>query len=382
MNCDANNTLNITWCFVPSLDTRCDIGDFCTVKDSLYNSNCSFTGATDQYFTKLISTAFDCFTLSKICISGDFLAVDTKCDFLIGMGYNDGNLTDNWQNAGIYNTETISALYASDVSYGPWDFLTPFTTNLWVLILCVMFILTPLIMSFVEYDEEETIWDNFWKFLPDSIHAHTGIDLVNNDLPTKNTSYILSVFISVFSFIILTLYASNLTAFVLYKNTWSVAPVFGLLTHEGSSIFVDDSLSHLINITDSINIPYYNIPSLHTSGLFDVIVSEDFFLNDIKTCEETIRPLRGVGNYKYLIVSSKFDKENIATVRKTMRTITYVPRIYRDACESLPSISIKLGGIYGIFILFFVPAILIATVVTIRWFMLKKMINPYVTSSS
>ena len=382
MNCDTSNTLNITGCFVPSLVTRCNIGDFCTVQDSLYNSNCSFTGMADQYFTKLISNSFKCFTLSKICIPSEIIYANAKCDFLMGMDYNDGNLSDRWMAAGIYNTETISALYASDVSYGPWDFLTPFTTSLWITILCIMFILTPLIMSFVEYDEEETIWDNFWKFLPDSIHAHTGIDLVNNDLPTKNTSYLLSVFISVFSFIILTLYASNLIAFVLYKNSGSVAPVFGLLTQEDSSIFVEESLMHLINITNAVEIQYYNIPMIHASGLFDVIVAEDFFLDNIKTCDETVRPLRGIGNYKYLIVSSNFGKENIETIIKTMRTMDYMPRVYRDACESLPAIPIELGGIYGVFILFFVPAILIAIMVIIRRVAFKHIANPYITSSS
>lgn len=381
MECSAINTLAITACLAPTIDTGCNIGDFCTVEDSLYNSDCSFTGSADQYLTKLISNAFDCFSLSKVCISDGAVTGYTKCDFIMGVDYNNGNWSDDWKTAGIYTTETVSALYAADISYGPWDFLTPFKTNLWVFFLCVMFVLTPLVMSIVEYDEDETVWGNFCKFLPDSIHAHAGIDLVNNDLPTKNTSYLLSVFISLFSFIILTLYASNLTAFVLYKNSGTTMPTEGLSRYGSEGTYVDDVMKRIVNITGAIDIPYYTIPTIHASGSFDVIISEDYFLNNIKTCDETVRPFRGIGKYKYLIVSSKFGEENIAKIRRTMRTINYVPRAFVDRCKTLSSVPIGLGGIYGVFIIFFVPATVITVAVIIRWILFGRTKNPYITQS-
>jgi hypothetical protein len=333
----------------------------------------------DQYLTKLVFGTFECFNLSKKCIYDDSVAVDTKCDFLFGTDYKNGNLTDDWVSAGNYITETVSALYPSDIKYGPWDFLAPFSGRLWVLILVTMFILTPLVMSFVEYDEEETIWENFWKFLPDSIHAHTGIDLINNDLSTKNTSYILSVFVSIFTFVIIALYASNLTTYVLYKNSGNV-PFEGRLRDSGS-VYIDKSLTYLINDANAIPISYYDIPALHASGDYGVIVAEDFFLRDIKTCEEEVSPLRAFGNYKYVIVSSRFGDENIKKVKKGVRSGAYITRVYKDVCQSVATKPIKLGGIYGVFILFLGPATLITIAVIARYYIFKKPANQYITPS-
>lgn len=135
---DPGNRLNITACYVPSIDSRCFIGETCSVTESLYNSNCSFTGVSDQYLTKLVFGTFECFNLHKKCIYGESVAVDTKCDFLFGTGYKNGNLTHDWVSAGNYVAETVSALYSPNIKYGPWDFLKPFSTRLWILFLVTM----------------------------------------------------------------------------------------------------------------------------------------------------------------------------------------------------------------------------------------------------
>ena len=140
---------------------------------------------------------------------------------------------------------------------------------------------------------------------------------------------------------------------------------------------------YLINDTSSIPISYYDIPELHASGKYDIIVAEDFFLRDIKTCEEEVSPLRAFGKYKYVIVSSKFGDENIRKVKKSVRSGAYITRISTSVCQSTSSSvkPIKLGGIYGVFILFLAPATAIAIVVVIRCFMFKRPINPYITPS-
>ena len=379
MSCGPEDRVNITSCYVPSIDSRCFIGGACSVLESSYNSNCSITGIADQYLTRLIGETFKCFNLIKKCISNEFVAVDTKCDFLFGSNYKNGNLSDDWVSAGTYIAEPVSALYPADIKYGPWDFLAPFSTNMWMLILITMFVLTPLVMSFVEYDEEETIWENFWRFLPDSIHAHMGVDLVNNDLPTKNTSYILSIFVSIFTFVIMTLYASNLTTYVLYKNSHNI-PIDGKIRDSGS-VYIENSLIYLINSPGAKPISYYEIPRVHASGDYGVIVAEEFFLRSIKTCEEKISPLRAFGKHKYVIVSSKFGDENIKKIKKNVRSGAYITRVYNDLCQTATVKPIKLGGIYGVFILFLAPATLIVFAVIIRRFMFKKSPNPYITNS-
>lgn len=376
MNCATQDVKNITSCFIPSIDSKCSVGETCFVEDTTYNSNCFFTGTADQYLTKLIFSSFSCFTLTKSCIPADVNPKDIGCDFVFGMKYNNGNISDDWIDAGSYVTDGVSALFASNTKYGPWDFLAPFSVGLWVLILVTMFVLTPLVMSFVEYDEEETIWGNFWKFLPDSIHAHTGVDLMNNDLPTKNTSYVLSVFVSIFTFIILTLYASNLTAYVLYKN--GEVSTFDR-EHIKNTIYIEERFIDLINAPSAVSIKYYDITDVHSYGKFSIIVAEDFFLRSIKTCDEEVVALRAFGARKIVFVSSDFGVENIKIIQKNIMAFGYVTRVYTELCQRNPVKPIELEGIYGVFILILAPTILIAVVAIIRRLILRKSSNPYLS---
>jgi hypothetical protein len=324
-----------------------------------------------------MALTYNCFNLVKTCIENEEVAPDAGCDIIFGKNYNYGNSSEYWGFNAIYNTDTVSALYKSQVSYGPWDFLKPFSPGMWVLILTVLFILTPLVMAIVEYDEGETVIGNFVKFLPDSIHAHTGIDLLNDDLPTKNTSYVLSVFVSIFSFIALSLYASNLTAFVLYNNNANPT----IHVHPDMKIFVEESVHAVLPIDRSIPTNFNDIPGVHDSGLFDYIVAENYLLRNIKTCKESMKPLAGIGVSKYIFIAQKFGEENILKIKENIRGIEFVfDNGGREICE-IDTRGIGLNSIYGLFLVFFVPAIIIMCTVLVRHFFIKKKTNQYITNS-
>ena len=377
MACPLENVVNITACFVPSSVTWCEVGSSCSLSGDSFNSDCAFTGVSDQFLSKLVALTYTCFNLVKTCIPSEEVAPDADCDIIFGKKYDYGNMTEYWGFNTIYNTDTVSVLYKSKVSYGPWDFLKPFNSNLWILILAVLFILTPLVMAIVEYDEGETVVGNFIRFLPESIHAHTGIDLLNNDLPTKNTSYVLSVFVSIFSFITLSLYASNLTAFVLYSNNEnSVSRV-----SSNMKIFVEESVYSTLPIDHAVPINFIDIPALHDSGSFDYIVAENYLLRNIKACEESMKALAGIGVSKYIFIARKFGEENILKIEENIRGIEYeFDYSGRQLCENNTK-GIGLNSIYGLFLMFFVPTILIMCTVLFRHFLIKKKENPYITNS-
>jgi hypothetical protein len=312
----------------------------------------------------------------KICIPSEDVAEDVGCDIIFGKNYNSGNMSDYWGFSAIYNTDAVSVLYKSQVSFNPWDFLKPFSLSLWILIFTVMFLLTPLVMAIVEYDEGETVLGNFIKFIPDSIHAHTGIDLLNDDLPTKNTSYVLSVFVSIFAFITISLYATNLTAFVLYKNNSN--PILDIRL--GVKIFVEESVHAILPIDTSISINFLDISALHDSGSFDYIVAENYLLRGIKTCQDIMVALSGVGVAKFIFVARKLGEENIKTISEKILAIDFVFDNSRELCDTIAA-PIQLSGIYGLFLVFSVPAFVIGCVVMVRHFFIKKKVNQYITNS-
>jgi len=374
--CATGNMVNITACFVPSSVTWCDVGSSCTISSDTFNSDCAFTGVAEQILSKLTALSFTCFDMLKICIPSEDVAEDVGCDIIFGKNYNSGNMSDYWGFSAIYNTDAVSVLYKSQVSFNPWDFLKPFSPSLWILIFTVMCLLTPLVMAIVEYDEGETVLGNFIKFIPDSIHAHTGIDLLNDDLPTKNTSYVLSVFVSIFAFITISLYATNLTAFVLYKNNSN--PILDI--RPGMKIFVEESVHAILPIDTSISINFLDIPALHDSGSFDYIIAENYLLRGIKTCQDIIVALSGVGVAKFIFVARKLGEENIKTISEKILAIDFMFDNSRELCDTIAA-PIQLSGIYGLFLVFSVPAIIIGCVVMVRHFFIKKKVNQYITNS-
>lgn len=350
--CAANETIAIKACFVPSSVTWCEVGTSCSLTGDSFQSECGFTGVTDQFLSKLIPMTFKCFNLTKSCIRSGYNARRDGCDIAFGTQIEEPS--NYWMYNGIYNTDAVSVLQRANVGYSPWDFLRPFSIPLWLSILFVMFILTPLVMSFVEYDEGETIVGNFVRFLPDSVHAHTGTDILNNDLPSKNTSYILSVFVGTFAFITISLYASNLTAFVLYKST----AVGKLSTGVGNRIFIESSIYGDIKVRDAIPVLYHSIPTLHKTGVFDYIIAENYLLRNVQKCDDVLIPFKGFGVSKYIYIARKLGETAVNLLRDNTKGLDAVIDDRVIGCGETPR-PVTISNMYGVFSLFLVPVFLI-----------------------
>ena len=338
---------NITACFVPNSETICvPEQDECWFTEVSYNSRCSFNGAGDVFLEKLLPTLSRVFNATKRCVWHDEIP---GCDIIFGVS-NPGPYSLQ------YHVDTVAAMSQPEITYYPWDFLNPFSWEVWAVLSVVVFILTPLAMAIVEYDPGESLVKNFLKFLPDSIHAHTGADILSNDTPEKNTSYVLSVFVALFSFVVMCLYAANLTAYVLYKDDTHV---------RNRDIVVDDALG--VVIQDAKPMVFYDIVlGILQDGLTktSVVVGENRILRVLKTCSDVIVPLDiPVGkwvdftNVKRMFPDAKRFTEAYDTVAKPLAGTVCVE----------DQVAMTLSGIYGLFLAAFVPAGIIVAATCLKY---------------
>jgi len=333
-----NQPWRVTACFIPNADTICVPGeDTCWFTEKTYNPKCSFSGAADVFLDNLLPTLSRVFNATKRCV-WDANSVDAVgCDITFGTTPGPHSLE--------YHVDTIAAMSQPEIAYAPWDFLNPFSWEVWLVLAVVVFVATPIAMAIVEYDPGESLVKNFLKFLPDSIHAHTGADILSNDTPEKNTSYVLSVFVSIFAFILICLYAANLTTYVLYKDDYHV---------RNKDIVVDRSLG--VTILGAKPIDFYDIALGISDGFTrtTVVVSENRILRALKGCADVIVPL-DIPVGKWVSVSAAM----FPHVKRFAEAYDIVAKPLVGKLCSDAQIPMTLSGIYGLFLLVFVPAGLI-----------------------
>lgn len=374
-DCTPSILTNLTACFIPSSEAWCNIGNTCSVSNIRYDPMCKFYGYADQYLTHIIPRTFKCFNVIRKCIPSYIDAEKQGCDILYGeptpLAYT--NQSDYWAESVLYDVDTPAILFNPGNSYTPWDFLKPFSWQLWAMIIIVMCILTPLFTAFIEYDTGETIVGNFIKYVPDSIHAHLGIDLISSESMTNNTSYTLAIFINIFAIIILALYSSNLTAFVLYRN-YSVSPL--LQSYKPSwNIFIDNSISDTFSKLPN-NLLYIDsskIPEIIDSSNFDAIIGQRTFLQIYKDCSSELTIIQGPGIYKYVNLATKTGMLNIRRLVAQIQMASVNRQFTSPTCTEKPQ-SITLSSMYGVFLLFFIPITLLF-ILTIIHFTLKRKLS-------
>lgn len=338
---NVDEPLRVTACFVTNSETMCVPNEECWFTEMTYNTNCWFNGAADDFLKKLLPTLSRSFNATKRCVweSG---SIDARgCDITFGASPGPFSLQ--------YHVDTIAALSQPEISYSPFDFLNPFSWEVWLALAVIVFIATPLAMAIVEYDPGESLVANFKKFVPDSIHAHTGSDILSNDTPDKNTSYVLSVFVALFSFIVLCMYAANLTAYVLYKDDYHI---------RGKDIVVDSALE--IDVPGATRMEFFNIVLEVQNGLTKsaTVVGEHRILSALKGCADVIVSLDiPVGKWVEVYVREWFQD-----VKRFTDAYDIVTRPLVDTSCSDDQKPMTLAGIYGLFLVVFVPAgLIIAT---------------------
>ena len=372
-DCTINPPINLTACFIPSSEAWCNIGESCEVSTTRYNPRCNFFGYADQYLTHLIPRTFKCFNITRQCVTDYISAEKQGCDMLYGektpLAY--FNQSNYWSESVLYDVDTPAILYNPDTSYTPWDFLKPFSWQLWLMLIITMCIITPLITSFIEYDTGETIVGNFLKYFPDSVHAHLGIDLISSESKTNNTSYTLAVFVNIFAIIMLCLYGSNLTAYVLYKNYYT--PSLSNSYQKSWEIFVDDSISEPYSSLPNnlVFVDSSRIPKLIESSQFDAIIGQRTFLQIYKSCLTELTIINGPGIYKYVNMAAKIGTTTIRGLKAQIQMASVNRQFTSPVCSDKP-LSISLSSMYGLFLFFFGTMTLLFVLSMARFIMIRR----------
>ena len=91
-------------------------------------------------------------------------------------------------------------------------------------------------------------------------------------------------------------------------------------------------------------------------------------------------PVRGIGVSKYIYIAAKFGAQNIQTIAEKILAIDFAFDNSREFCDNIAE-PINLSGIYGLFLIFIIPAIFISCIVMVRHIFFKKAANPYITNS-
>ncbi len=337
--------MNITTCFVTNSETICVPGETCWFTEKTYNSKCSFSGAADVFLDKLLPTLTRAFNVTKRCVWQAETPDAKGCDMIFG--------ADPGPHSIEYHVDTIAAMTQPEIAYSPWDFLNPFSWEVWAVLAVIVFILTPLAMAVVEYDPGESLVKNYLKFLPDSIHAHAGADILSNDTPEKNTSYVLSVFVAMFSFILLCLYAANLTAYVLYKDDYRV---------RNRDIVVDNTLG--ISIPGAKKIDFFDIALGIGEGLTKttIVVGENRILRALRGCVDVIVSLDiPVGKWV------EINEHLFPDVKRFTDAYDVVAKPLAGASCGETQKSMTLAGIYGLFLVVAIPAGLIIATTCLKY---------------
>ncbi len=192
-----------------------------------------------------------------------------------------------------YAAQTSAIMFRPSADIQPWRFMSPFSWGLWASACVFAFAITPLVTALVENDSKRTVTEGVATFLPDSVHAYTGVDTLKRtgDEFTADSA-LLSAVVAIVAKVMVALYQCNLVAYVILSYMTTRAPISDLrfesvaTTAEFSSARVDASEIRVFDTpADAVN--------SYASGASDAVVGGDAFLATRASCTDRIAATSG-----------------------------------------------------------------------------------------
>lgn len=260
-----------------------------------------------------------------------------------------------WTSSGAYDADFVAVMFEPRSAIAPWSFLLPFDPLLWVVIATITFVITPLVSSMVEYDDGETVAKNFQTYLPDSVHAYTGVDaLKRTGSSYSQESAVLSAAVAIVGRILIALYSCNLAAYVIVSYT-SAPPTIESATRAMAhgTVAISSGFREMIAAGNDIMFAESAEQGLgmyrnHAARAF---VAGETYLKSVQTCGDAVRRL--VGPYiKTMALSSNFSRATEFDAELRRRVVEFPPAA-TDAlrCPKVAR-SIGLESTFGIFATF------------------------------
>lgn len=261
-----------------------------------------------------------------------------------------------WTSSGAYDADSVAVMFEPKSAIAPWSFLLPFDPLLWVVIAVMTFVVTPLVSSMVEYDDGETVAQNYQMYLPDSVHAYAGVDaLKRTGSNYSKESAVLSAAVAVVGQILIALYSCNLAAYVIvsYINTSPTARSAAQAIAHGTvvvspGVYETDIAGNNVVFAESVK-QGLSMYRNHTARAF---VAGETYLESVQTCGDAVGRLDGPYIFKTMALSSHFSRATEFDAELRKRVIEFPP-VVTDVlrCPKVAR-SIGLESTFGIFATF------------------------------
>ena len=289
------------------------------------------------------------YTFVAKCISG-FTSSIQGCDVVIGSLRQDIVFdSPGWIASVAYDADSTAILYRPEYALRPWAFLSPFDPSLWIVLAVIVFFVTPFVSAIVEYDRGETLIGNFKMYLPDSVHAYTGVDpLKRTGNSYSKESSMLSAFVAVVTKIVIALYSCNLAAYVIasYFQT-PVAP-----TNIGTIATIQEfaSIGNDIVVVETLEEGLHAFRNTSVRGF----AADYGYIRYVQQCGELIMQMTGPVFFRVMALSDLFSGSvhfNHALRMRLQRdpvkdvvTLTCPPTVESIGLESTLGIFVAFGA--------------------------------------
>lgn len=260
-----------------------------------------------------------------------------------------------WTSSGAYDADSVAVIFEPQSAIAPWSFLLPFDPILWATIAVITFVITPLVSSVVEYDEGETVAKNFQMYLPDSVHAYTGVDALKRTGSTySKESAVLSAAVAVVGQIWIALYSCNLAAYVIvsYINSPPTARSAAYAMAQGT-VAVSPGFYDVVHASDIVRVNSAQEGlRMYRNHAVRSLVAGETYLKSVQTCEDVVRRLDGPPIFKTIALSANFSRAADFDAELRTRLLEFPPVVI-DAlrCPKIAH-SIGLESTFGIFATF------------------------------
>lgn len=258
-----------------------------------------------------------------------------------------------WIASGTYDVDTTAVLFVPENALAPWSFLLPFAPSLWIVIIAVILVVSPLVSSVVEYDDGETLAENLKTYLPDNVHAYTGVDaLKRSGSDYSKESALLSAAVAIVGKILIALYSCNLAAYVIassYMDSTSTTSTDEAVSRGKIAV----TPGFYVNATDIVRAESVRQGlRMYRNGSVRALVSGQTYLKSVQTCKDAIGRLNGPYIFKTMALSDNFSlsKAFDAELRKQIIEISF-PQTDTLRCPKVAQ-SVGLESTLGIFATF------------------------------
>lgn len=346
MNVTADSSdVPVTACFLTdTIDAMCEAG--------------RPYGATVQLVKRVFRRAFgEDATLTTACLDpSSWVSGDVWwCDVVAGRLGQGEILNKGFVPSVAYDADPLAIMFRQGNTVSPWAFLSPFSPWLWVAVVLVVFLFTPLVSSFIEYDDGESFVGNMKTYVVESVHAYSGVDTLYHmgDVYSKESAFLAAV-VAIVSRVLLAVYGCNLAAFII---TQFFRPTVLFSRGRFASVATARDFNTSTVAIQAVRTPFAaEALDLYRNGTVESVAASYTYLAFKQLCGEEINIVDGPYMFLSMAYTPGFGAENERLMNWALAIdVQEQPRLTgfsaRYVCPRGVQ-AVSLQGVYGVFLVF------------------------------